>query len=84
MMAQMRNKALAKWLSEHGVTTLARRLGITQPAVSQWKQTPPKRVLDIERITGISRHVLRPDIFGSTARANRGDPPVSPLSGANV
>lgn len=24
------------------------------------------KVIEIERITGISRHVLRPDVFGST------------------
>ena len=37
---------------------------ITPQAVSQWKKVPPERVLDVERITGISRHDLRPDVFG--------------------
>jgi len=40
--------------------------GLTPQAVSQWKRIPPTRVLDIEAKTGISRHVLRPDIFGSS------------------
>jgi DNA-binding transcriptional regulator YdaS (Cro superfamily) len=64
-MTQMRNEELAEWLSKNGVTYLAKRLGISQPAVSQWKQVPPARVREIERVTGISRFVLRPDIFGT-------------------
>lgn len=35
---------------------------------SRWetgaRQVPPARVLDVERITGISRHELRADVFG--------------------
>jgi DNA-binding transcriptional regulator YdaS (Cro superfamily) len=38
---------------------------ISSQAVSQWKKVPPDRVLDVERITGISRHELRPDVFGA-------------------
>lgn len=37
---------------------------ITPQAISQWKKVPADRVLDVERVTGISRHELRPDIFG--------------------
>jgi DNA-binding transcriptional regulator YdaS (Cro superfamily) len=37
---------------------------ISPQAVSQWKVTPTARVLAVERITGISRHELRPDIYG--------------------
>lgn len=43
---------------------LARELGITHGAISQWREVPPLRVIDVERITGISRHELRPDMFG--------------------
>ena len=42
---------------------LARGLGITHGAVSQWDQVPMNRVLDVERLTGIPRHELRPDIY---------------------
>lgn len=35
-------------------------------AVSQWQRVPAERVLDVERLTGISRHDLRPDVFGPT------------------
>lgn len=47
-----------------GTAVLARSLGIRTQAISQWDRVPPARVLDVERITGISRHDLRPDIFG--------------------
>nr|WP_295810318.1 Cro/CI family transcriptional regulator [uncultured Nitratireductor sp.] len=47
-----------------GIVSLARELGIKHNALYSWKRVPAERVLDIERITGISRHELRPDIFG--------------------
>lgn len=54
---------------KHGVdrADLAKQLGITIGAVWQWKQVPAARVLEVERITNISRHVLRPDVFGEAA-----------------
>ena len=47
-----------------GAKKLATSLGISRQAVEQWRVVPPERVLSVERITGISRHELRPDIFG--------------------
>ncbi len=46
-----------------GNSGLGRLLGISPQAVSQWRQVPADRVLEIERATGLSRHELRPDIF---------------------
>lgn len=43
---------------------LAEELGCGPNAISQWPQVPALRVLDVERVTGISRHDLRPDIYG--------------------
>lgn len=40
---------------------------ITPQAVSQWRVVPPARVLVVEKISGISRHELRPDIYGAAA-----------------
>ena len=42
---------------------LARALGVTPGAVSQWDRVPAERVIDVERLTGIPRHDLRPDIY---------------------
>ncbi|SHF04513.1 DNA-binding transcriptional regulator YdaS, prophage-encoded, Cro superfamily [Kaistia soli DSM 19436] len=42
---------------------LAEQLGISLQAVSQWKCIPSGRVLAVERVTGVPRHVLRPDIY---------------------
>lgn len=41
---------------------------ISSQAVSQWKRVPPERVLDVERITGVPRHELRPDIYPAPER----------------
>jgi DNA-binding transcriptional regulator YdaS (Cro superfamily) len=43
---------------------LADALDISPPAIAQWNEVPVKRVLDVERISGVSRHELRPDIYG--------------------
>lgn len=48
---------------------LARALGVTPGAVSQWNQVPADRAIDVERLTGISRHQLRPDVFGPSTEA---------------
>jgi DNA-binding transcriptional regulator YdaS (Cro superfamily) len=48
-----------------GPSVLAQLLDITPQAIWQWKGKPPaKRVLKIEQASGVSRHLLRPDIFG--------------------
>jgi TorA maturation chaperone TorD len=49
-----------------GVSELARRLGISQPSVSNWDRIPAERVLSVEAATGIARARLRPDIFDAT------------------
>ena len=41
---------------------LAKLLGIKKQAVQTWRRIPVERVIDVERITGISRHDLRPDL----------------------
>jgi TorA maturation chaperone TorD len=46
------------------VTELARRLGLSQPSVSNWERIPAERVLSVENATGVARSVLRPDLFG--------------------
>ncbi|RWF78254.1 MAG: hypothetical protein EOS26_05805 [Mesorhizobium sp.] len=46
---------------------LASHLGISPSAISMWTRVPADRVAEIERVTGIPRGELRPDIFGVAA-----------------
>jgi TorA maturation chaperone TorD len=46
-----------------GITELARRIGISQPSVSNWSRVPAERVLVVEAATRIERAVLRPDLY---------------------
>jgi TorA maturation chaperone TorD len=46
-----------------GVTELARRIGISQPSVSNWLRVPAERVLTVEAVTGVARAILRPDLY---------------------
>lgn len=55
-----------------GPSQLAGRLGVTAQAVCQWKKVPAGRVLTVERVTGVSRSDLRPDLY----------PPEAPSSDA--
>jgi TorA maturation chaperone TorD len=46
-----------------GIGALARKLGISQPSVSNWARVPAERVPSVEAVTGVSRAVLRPDLY---------------------
>jgi len=46
-----------------GVTELARRIGISQPSVSNWTKVPAERVLQVENASGVARTILRPDLY---------------------
>jgi TorA maturation chaperone TorD len=46
-----------------GVSELARRIGISQPSVSNWSRVPAERVLTVEAVTGVARAMLRPDLY---------------------
>jgi TorA maturation chaperone TorD len=52
-----------------GVGALAKKLGISQPSVSNWSRVPAERVLSIEAATGVSRATLRPDLYAEHAWA---------------
>jgi DNA-binding transcriptional regulator YdaS (Cro superfamily) len=42
---------------------LARLVGVSPAAISLWKKVPVNRVPDVERLTGVPRHILRPDFW---------------------
>lgn len=46
-----------------GVVALSIKLGLSRGAVSQWSRVPIDRVADVEKLTGIPREELRPDVF---------------------
>jgi TorA maturation chaperone TorD len=50
-----------------GVVELARRIGIAQPSLSKWSRVPAQRVIAVEGATGVSRKLLRPDLYGEPA-----------------
>jgi DNA-binding transcriptional regulator YdaS (Cro superfamily) len=62
---------LNDWIkAERGrLVELAGACKITHSAVWQWERVPAEHVLTVEGLTGISRHELRPDIFGPAEAA---------------
>lgn len=46
-----------------GPGKLGAAVGVSSQAISQWKQVPAQRVLQVERVTGVPRHMLRPDLY---------------------
>lgn len=56
-----------------GTKRVAEALGVRPQVVSNWRRRnviPAERVLALEAVTGVSRHVIRPDIYPPP------DPPV--------
>lgn len=52
-----------------GVSELARQIGISQPSVSNWTRIPAECVLVVEAATGVSRTILRPDLYAEPGTA---------------
>lgn len=50
------------------LTELDRERKLTSQAISQWQKVPAGRVLQVEGLTGLSRHELRPDVFGDAPK----------------
>lgn len=46
-----------------GIQSLAKHLQIKSQSFYRWRKIPAERVLEIERITKIPRHQLRPDLY---------------------
>ncbi len=48
-----------------GGAALGRALKLNRQAIYQWCRVPSHHVLEVERITGLPRHRLRPDLYPS-------------------
>jgi TorA maturation chaperone TorD/DNA-binding transcriptional regulator YdaS (Cro superfamily) len=59
-----------------GVAQLARKIGIAQPSVSNWNTVPAQRVIAVEAATGVSRKVLRPDLYSERAESDDAVDPI--------
>lgn len=60
----MKQEALARAIKEAGgPKALSQKIGVTHQAISQWRECPPLRAIELERLTGIPRHELRPDLY---------------------
>ena|SRR5579872_223603 len=64
-----------------GVGQLARKIGISQPSVTNWSKVPAQRVLAVEAATGVSRVQLRPDLYSELALP---DDAVDPIDAARA
>jgi TorA maturation chaperone TorD len=49
-----------------GVTERARRIGISQPSLSNWPNVPAERAVALGAGTGVTRAVSRPDLYAHT------------------
>lgn len=54
-----------------GLRAFARALGIAHTSVLAWAQVPPLRVLSVEKISGIPREKLRPDVYPPNEKRRR-------------
>lgn len=70
---RMEDSALKLMIQSKGLrlVDVAEKVGVHKSQISKWEigTVPPKRVLKLEEATGISRHVLRPDVYGGEVDA---------------
>lgn len=62
-----KNEAVASAvLKGGGLQEVAQKLDVSPVAVFHWiyRACPPERAVDLERISGVDREKMRPDIFG--------------------
>jgi DNA-binding transcriptional regulator YdaS (Cro superfamily) len=46
-----------------GPRQLAELLGLSRQGVLAWKKVPDKYLLEIEKLVGVDRELLRPDLY---------------------
>ena len=71
----MTHSTFSKLLDNRGIRNvdLARAAKVDRATVTRWvnRRVPAERVLQIESLTGISRHEIRPDIYGAKPQPER-------------
>lgn len=60
-------EALNQYIRAYGPTRFAKAVGVTAGAVSHWlegrRRPSPKQLAAIEKVTGIPRQKIRPDLY---------------------
>ena len=46
-----------------GVAYVAKQLGLSRQSIYQWTEVPADHLVSLERITGVDRSFIRPDLF---------------------
>ena len=46
-----------------GVAYVAKQLGLSRQSIYQWTEVPADHLVNLERITGVDRSFIRPDLF---------------------
>ncbi len=64
----MRDPVLQRILDTTGLRELSRRLGLSPNSVIKWKRVPDHRIVQVERVTGVPRETLRPDLYRQPPR----------------
>lgn len=61
----MENRAAIQQAAEKigGIVKLSLALGLSRGAAAQWRRVPAERVLEVERLTGVPKEILRPDLY---------------------
>lgn len=81
----MRDTGLQEAIRAVGsVSALARALGVSQPSISGWTRVPAERVAAVEAVTGVSRMVLRPDLFAESTPHSVRETTLDPIDQARA
>lgn len=81
----MRDEGLDRAINAAGgVAQLARKIGISQPSVSNWSKVPAQRVIAVEAATGVPRSELRPDLYSEHSERALLKEPIDPVDAARA
>ena len=54
-----------------GKRALAHSLGIKEQSLNYWKTVPRRHIMAVERLTGVPKEILAPDLFGPRSSSSR-------------